>query len=161
MILWLVLIACSRGEAEHCVCNPERTWKQVVSHFDLGLVRTGRLHTRESHIRALTSRKPKTLQHERNIIQTWEKDGAQLEMKYAKKAGEDAKISALTSIMPETWFGEAGVSRGSSFNVYTDLRTTINYLDDKSTLVDHEVRFLKFNDEHGAESDHKNTRRTR
>ena len=53
-------------------------------------------------------------------------------MKYAKKVDEDEKILALKSIMPDALFGETGVFRGRSFNVYVDLRTAIiNYLDDK------------------------------
>ena len=65
-------------------------------------------------------------------MQTWEQEVAEFEMKYAKKVDEDAKIMALKSIMPETLFGEAGVFRGRSFNLYADLRTVIiNYWDDK------------------------------
>ena len=53
-------------------------------------------------------------------------------MNYAKKVDEDAKILALKSIMPDALFGEVGVFRGRSFNLYADLRTiTINYLDGK------------------------------
>ena len=33
-------------------------------------------------------------------------------MKYAKKVNEDAKVSALLSIVPDTLFGEACVSGG-------------------------------------------------
>ena len=53
-------------------------------------------------------------------------------MKYAKKVEEDEKILALKSIMPDALFGETGVFRGRSFNLYAVLRTaTINNLDDK------------------------------
>ena len=53
-------------------------------------------------------------------------------MNYAKKVEENEKILALKSIMPDALFGEAGVFRGRSFNLYADLRTiTINYLDGK------------------------------
>ena len=55
-----------------------------------------------------------------------------LKMKYEKKVDEDAKILALQSIMPETLFGEAGVFRRRSFNLYTNLRTAIiNYVSGK------------------------------
>ena len=65
-------------------------------------------------------------------MQTWGQEVAEFEMKYTKKVDEDAKISALKSIMPETYFGEAGVFRGRSFNFYADLRTAfINSLDDR------------------------------
>ena len=67
-------------------------------------------------------------------------------MKYAKKVGDNAKISALNSMMPETLFGESGVFRGRSFNLYADLRTAIiNYLD--ACVND----FTNINSEHGAD----------
>ena len=71
----------------------------------------------------MTSSRHMTLQSARNIMQTWEQEVAQFEMKYAKKVDEDAKILALKSIMPDALFGEAGVLRGRSFNLYADLRT--------------------------------------
>ena len=53
----------------------------------------------------------------------------------------------LKSIMPETLFGEAGVFRGRSFNLYADLRTAItNNLNDN---------------EHGSDLEHRRSRRTR
>ena len=65
-------------------------------------------------------------------MQTWEQGVAEIEMEKAKKVDEDAKILALKSIMPATFFGEAGVFRGRSFNLHADLRTAIiNCLDDK------------------------------
>ena len=63
-------------------------------------------------------------------MQTWEQEVAELDMKYAQKVDEDAKILALNSIMPEILFGEAGVFRGRSFNSHADLCTVfINNLD--------------------------------
>ena len=57
---------------------------------------------------------------------------AEIETEHAKEVDEDAKILALKSNMPETLFGEAGVFRGKSFNLYVDLRTIIvEYLDDE------------------------------
>ena len=108
----------------------------MVSHFD---PRTGAdrsvvyaLVTHPVSQSGLTSTRPKTLQNARNTMQTWEQEVAEFEMKYAKKDDEDAQILALKSIMPETVFGEAGVFRGKSFNLCSDLRTAvINYLDDK------------------------------
>ena len=101
----------------------------MVSHFD---PRTGadrsvaflQVTHQVSHS-GLTSARPKTLQNARNIMQTWEEEVAEFEMKYAKKVDEDAKILALKSIMPETLFEEAGVFRGKSFNLHADLRTVI------------------------------------
>ena len=80
----------------------------------------------------LTSSRPKTLRNVRNIMQTWEQGVSEFETEYAKKVDEDARILALKSIMPDTLFGEAGVFRGRSVNLYADLHTAvINYLDDK------------------------------
>ena len=53
-------------------------------------------------------------------------------MKYAKKVEEDEKILALKLIMPDALFGETGVFRGRSFNLYAVVRTAIiNFFDDK------------------------------
>ena len=45
-------------------------------------------------------------------MQTWEQEVAEIEMKYAKKVDEDAKISTPLLIVPDTLFGEACVSGG-------------------------------------------------
>ena len=36
-----------------------------------------------------------------HIVQTWEQEVAEFEMKFAEKVDEDAKILALKSVMPE------------------------------------------------------------
>ena len=65
-------------------------------------------------------------------MQAWEQEVGESEVKHAKRIGEDAKILALTSIMLEALFGEAGVFRGRSFSTYADFRASvIMYLDDK------------------------------
>ena len=65
-------------------------------------------------------------------MHAWEQEVAEMEIKYAERVDEDAKILALQSIIPETLFGEAGVFRGRSFSTYAELRTAIiRYLDDK------------------------------
>ena len=52
-----------------------------------------------------------------NIMQTWEQEVAEFEMKCAKKVDEDAKILALLSNMSET-----------SFNLHTVLRHSCHQL---------------------------------
>ena len=105
----------------------------MVSHFDPRTGADGLLHTP----------RPRTLQSARTIMQTWEQEVAEFEMKYAKKVDEDAKILALKSIMHETFLGESGVFRGRSFNFYVELRTAIiNYSNDKVTNI---------NNEHGSD----------
>ena len=65
-------------------------------------------------------------------MQAWEQEVGESEVKHAKRIGKDAKILALTSIMLEALFGEAGVFRGRSLSTYADLRASvIMYLDDK------------------------------
>ena len=97
----------------------------MVRHFD---PRTGAdrsvAYARVTHPVSrigLTSSRLKTLQSARKVMQTWEQEVADFEMKYAQKVAEDVKILALKSILPETLFGEAGAFRGLSFNLYTDL----------------------------------------
>ena len=111
----------------------------MVRHFDPG---TGADRS-VAHARVpfpvrqsgVTSPRPKTLRSARNIMQTWDQEVAEFEMKFAEKVDEDATIAVLKSIMPKTLFGEAGVFRGRSFNLYADLRTAIiNSLDDKAPV---------------------------
>ena len=108
----------------------------MVSHFDprMGADRSV-AYARVTHPLSqsgLTSARPNTQQSARNTMQTWEQEVAELQKKDAKKVDEDVKTLALKSIMQETWFGEAGVFRGGSFNLFSELRTSIiNSLDDK------------------------------
>ena len=81
---------------------------------------------------------------------------AEFEMKWAKKVGEDAKILAPKSIMPETLFGEASVLRGRSFNLHAYLRTAIiNYLDDKEPASMTKQGPPRLKNEHGSDFEHK------
>ena len=88
----------------------------MVSHFD---PRTGAdrsvAYARVTHSvsqSGVASSRSKTLQSARNNMLTWEQEVAEFELKCAKKVDENAKILALKSIMPDTFFGEAGVFRG-------------------------------------------------
>ena len=105
----------------------------------------------------LTSSRLKTLKSARNIMQTWEHEVAEFEMKLGKKVEEDAKILTLKSIMPETMFGEVCVS----FNFHADLRTAIiNYLDHKVPVSMMKQGSTNINNEHGSDLEPRRSRTT-
>ena len=86
-----VPISCTKGEAKHHLRIPERSgfmaWKQMVSHFD---PRTGAdrsaAYGSVTHLvsqSGLASSRPKTLWSARNIMQTWEQEVAEFDLKYS------------------------------------------------------------------------------
>ena len=110
----------------------------------------------------LTSSRTKALQSARNIMQTWEQEVAESEMKYAENGGEGAKIFALKSIMPETLFGDASVFRRRSCDLNADLRTVIiSFLDDKVPVsMIKQGQTVINNNEHGSDFGHKRSSET-